>query len=149
MGNALTVDIIERHENLFEQDCCLWLWEEFVFHDPVEQLSSLTDFCDQVDVLIVDEILEKLKDVGMIKFLEDCNFLLESFHVLDLLLWDDLHCPGLLGLPMSALIDDTETTSSQWLLLLLVLVLELGIVFDDHSFFLDEEVPSSSRCFHN
>ena len=67
------------------------------------------------------------------------NFLQERFHVFNFLFRDDFDGASLFGLAVAALVDDAEAAGAEGLLLLFVLVLEPGLVLDDHGLLFDVE----------
>ena len=52
----------------------------------VEQLSSLAELGDKIDILLILEVLVKLQDIRMVNLLQYLDFGLKSLLILDLLL---------------------------------------------------------------
>jgi hypothetical protein len=125
MGNALVVAIVERVQDLFENLGGLFLREELVLNNAIEELTTSADLGDEVDILVIFEVLVELEHIGMIKLLQDEDLLLEPIHVLDLFLGDLLDRTLLLGIAMHAQGHYTVSASTQGLLRNLVDVLNL------------------------
>jgi len=69
VGNALGVAVIQRSEDLLEDLGSRLLGEAFVLDNPLEQLASLAELCNQVDILLIFEVLIELQHAGMIQSL--------------------------------------------------------------------------------
>ena len=90
------VAMVDRLHDLFKNVTSLEFRKKLFFYDHVEQLASVAKLCDQIDILSIFKVLIKLKDVGMVKSLQDFYLILKPLLVLDLLPWNRFASPDLL-----------------------------------------------------
>jgi hypothetical protein len=84
--------IIKTLQDLLEDSTRYFLREELCLDDSIKKLTTSANFCDEVYVSAILEVLVELEDMWVIECLENRNFLLEPLHVLDLLLGNLFHC---------------------------------------------------------
>jgi hypothetical protein len=113
MHNIKAVAVIDGLNNLLEYVTCLELIKELFLHDHVEELASLTELGDEVNILGIFEILVHFEDVRMIQSLEYLYLVLEPLTVLDLLPWNRFAGSDLLGTFVHNSVDNAVCPGTQ------------------------------------
>lgn len=116
MCNILTVTVVKRLKNLFKNNSCVFFTEVFFIDNFVEELATAANFCDKVDVSFVFEVLIEFQDVWVIEFLQNQNFLLESFHIFNLFFCYFFYGSFLFSRKMYTLTHDTICSCPHWFL---------------------------------
>jgi hypothetical protein len=110
MCNALSVAIIQALKDLSKDFGCFVFRKELVFDDPIKELTTLASLGNNIDVLLLVKVLEKLQDVWMIQLLKDVDLHLEFLHVLDLFFRYNFDSSYLLCGSVLAFVDHAEAS---------------------------------------
>uniref|UniRef100_A0A6B2L9X4 Uncharacterized protein n=1 Tax=Arcella intermedia TaxID=1963864 RepID=A0A6B2L9X4_9EUKA len=78
---SLFVEVLDGVQDLLNNVHCALLGVIALVHYTVEQLASVDEFHNDVDVFIVFEDFNELKDVDVVYFFHDFDFSLEKFDV--------------------------------------------------------------------
>lgn len=132
--------VVDGLQDLLEHLGGVGLFEELLGNDPIEQLASLAQLSDEVNVLRVLEVLVQLDDVWVIQGLQNFDLLLKTLPILDLLPLDCLAGSLLTADFVSHFSDDSIGARTKGFLLEVVYLLELVLVFGDHGGFHDHEL---------
>jgi len=103
MADVFLVEVEQSPNDLFKNGSCFIFAEMTLLYDSVEQLTTITNFHNQINIHFVFKGLIKLDNIGMIDISEDINLNLELFGVLNSRLGDNFAGPHFLGFLMSNL----------------------------------------------
>lgn len=97
MDNIQFVAVIDREKNLFENFDCILFWQEFFFNNQIEELTTLTKFSDEMNILGIFKIFIHLQDIWVIQFPKYFNLIIKPLDVsnlcfVDCLAGSDLSC---------------------------------------------------------
>jgi len=90
MHNILAMTVIQGHKNHLERFRGQLFIEKLILDDSVEKFSAFAQLRHQIHVGGVLKVLVKLDDVWVVQLLQNPNFCLKPFPILDLGPWDEL-----------------------------------------------------------
>ena len=110
MNDVILMAVVNTLQNLFEDIGSVLLIEELLFDDLLKQLTTLTQFRNEVYILFILEVLVQFQNLWMVKGLHNFDFTNKSVPVFDTLSGDFLACSNLFRQKMRAFTDGSECT---------------------------------------